>query len=83
MTKLEEIAQEIGDSLYSYCRPDVTPNTWREAMDAARVALRKLRFPSAAMILAGESVPQGAAMDNIDVAAIWHAMVDAAAKEGA
>lgn len=79
---IEHVARAIGESLYGLCDPRETPNTWAQAVSAARAAIEAMREPTEAMCQAGADAADDSGMyaqpTTGDFRRGYPAMIDAA-----
>lgn len=72
-----EVVQTLGITMYKYHQDIMENNPDKSVEDyfyeLASIALHQLREPTNAMILAGQTEPNG-----IDSGSVWRAMIDAA-----
>lgn len=82
---LERVARAIGEAYDGYADPVDTPNNWKAAIHAARLAVEAMREPSPEMTKAPhhEADACDAQYQRDDAfAEAWRAMIDAALAEG-
>lgn len=81
---LQTVAKAIGDALYGYCDPVETPNTWADAICAARAAIESMREPNDQMIatIVGFEADEDSTTANLITShtgrEVWRTMIDVA-----